>query len=529
MIQRRTKGVLATRPFDAGIAASLIEGLAVADCRAIRIPPAFGLILADALFIEELADWTDTRARGAVIDEAAGFVTHAPAFVVDDKAKVFAARDTNSVVIECVTRRTDALFILIQDQAPTRWTCLDGGAFQRSVALVTGQTDAGHCPDGECIQHRAFGVDSTRVLQCARIDTDTADAGRLGRTVPVSGAANHDLFTGIAAMAFKSRRTVTVDLVILDKTFGRSIARILNGTRILAAFVDAHLVGWAFGVVGTFDGVASDIGIALQTWRTCAGMAMVNAMTLGVAAARQVVLATDGRTLAQSARVGALALVVRRTAHGHALNFRVAVEIGIARADRSMVDHVTEGIEPAGTRVFADGVDAGLLFVTFVISFTAGNDGIKGLAADLVIGDIAIRTPAYHGLDWQRFHHLTRGRMGAWLEDGTGIHALGLQADLADWAVFVLHTVGCGQRDAGAVPVAGVAQNTTASGHMGRNQTLGIRGTRVVADTGIEAIARVAGLSVRTFVIGAATNWRAVDERIALKALEASAVGLVVL
>ncbi len=77
--------------------------------------------------------------------------------------------------------------------------------------------------------------------------------------------------------------------------------------------------------------------------------------------------------------------------------FRISVVALLADADGPVVDDLADGMATAGTRVPAEGVDAGCLVRALVVSLAAGDDGGQGFAARLFVGDVAIRTFADHG------------------------------------------------------------------------------------------------------------------------------------
>ena len=84
-----------------------------------------------------------------------------------------------------MTRGTDTLFSLIEDETSTRGTGWHRCALHCSIALVSLDTDADHGPHWQSVQHSALGVDTTGVGQVAGVGALLVDAGSLTGTLRV--------------------------------------------------------------------------------------------------------------------------------------------------------------------------------------------------------------------------------------------------------------------------------------------------------------------------------------------------------
>jgi hypothetical protein len=149
---------------------------------------------------------------------------------------------------------------------------------------------------------------------------------------------------------------------------GGVIARKANGilgtwrtqcTRIDATVFNAGAIQWTLAIVVTFDSLTTHQRIALKTWQTTAGGAMVVAIALGI----------QGAWIFQGARVQALAVathfVVGTLTVGLASQFdaavlRVARIAWFAAADGVMVLDETFGIFSTVARIDTPLVEAGL-------------------------------------------------------------------------------------------------------------------------------------------------------------------------
>ncbi len=80
----------------------------------------------------------------------------------------------------------------------------------------------------------------------------------------------------------------------------------------------------------------------------------------------------------------------------HASNFRISIVVFLTGADWPVVDNLAGGVTATGARVPAEGIDAGRLVATLVISFAAGDDGRQCFAAGLLVRDVPIWTFADH-------------------------------------------------------------------------------------------------------------------------------------
>ena len=65
------------------------------------------------------------------------------------------------------------------------WSTLDCG-----IALVPGDADADHRPDGKSVEHLTLGVLPAGVGHAARIDALLVDAGRLARAFGIRATTN---------------------------------------------------------------------------------------------------------------------------------------------------------------------------------------------------------------------------------------------------------------------------------------------------------------------------------------------------
>jgi hypothetical protein len=117
-----------------------------------------------------------------------------------------------------------------------------------------------------------------------------------------------------SARAPESRGARAVDLVVGNFAFCWIIARIFDGARVLATFVDASAVRRAIRVGPTLDGGAGDVRVALQPDGAGADGLVTDAWTFGVAAAGQVVDTAHGGAVAAAASVGLLTFAVRLAA-----------------------------------------------------------------------------------------------------------------------------------------------------------------------------------------------------------------------
>ena len=78
----------------------------------------------------EFVPWrTDTSSGHRIEDEAARAIAHAAALGVDNEPKFTWTWYTITILIKCVARRTDAIFILIQDESSAWRTSLDRCTF----------------------------------------------------------------------------------------------------------------------------------------------------------------------------------------------------------------------------------------------------------------------------------------------------------------------------------------------------------------------------------------------------------------
>ena len=174
----------------AGVAAGLVVLAALLEGGAVRVHPALGLLLADAVVVEELVGRTDALGAGGVEDVALGAVAHAPA-VLDDEAEIEAAGNALARGVDDVSRRADALQVFVQDQALTRGTSLDRGTLHRGVTLVAGEALASHGPDGQGVQNAALGVQTAGVGQGTWVLALSLNTSRLARALSVTGASNN--------------------------------------------------------------------------------------------------------------------------------------------------------------------------------------------------------------------------------------------------------------------------------------------------------------------------------------------------
>ena len=173
-----SEGVSSTGPLDAGVSAGVVGQLAVLDVNTVVIEPALEVGHTDSVLPEDHPRRTDALVSLRREDEASAGVTDA--LVADeDEAELGGTPDTDPLLVGVVTRRTDALVSLVQDEVPAWRAGRDGSALQGGVALVSLDTDADHGPHGDGVQHGALGVPAAGVGHAAGLGTVAVDAGKL--------------------------------------------------------------------------------------------------------------------------------------------------------------------------------------------------------------------------------------------------------------------------------------------------------------------------------------------------------------
>ena len=125
-----------------------------------------------------------------------------------------------------------------------------------------------------------------------------------------------------------------------DFTFGRGVAWVLNGARILANLVDASLIRWAIRISSARFAAASQVWITVQSHWAGADWLMSNSCTIGISSARQSIRSANGCAFPVSTRMSFFAFTVGLTAKRHASHFRIAVKAGLTNANGPMIDDI---------------------------------------------------------------------------------------------------------------------------------------------------------------------------------------------
>jgi len=103
--------------------------------------------------------------------------------------------------------------------------------------------------------------------------------------------------------------------VVVNLALGGIIARVFDGARVLAPFVDASTIRRAVRVGPALNGRARDVRVALQPDGTGADGFVTDSGTFGVSSAGQVVGAANRCTFSCSASVSFFALAIRLAAN----------------------------------------------------------------------------------------------------------------------------------------------------------------------------------------------------------------------
>ncbi len=117
--------------------------------------------------------------------------------------------------------------------------------------------------------------------------------------------------------------------MVLDDALGRRVALVGDRARVDAVLVLADPVRRTLGGVRALLRGAGDVGVALQARRTRAYRLVIDSAADGLAPARHIVGAADGRAFVEAARMRLSAVGVNVTLDLHALGLRIAVEAGL--------------------------------------------------------------------------------------------------------------------------------------------------------------------------------------------------------
>ena len=77
---------------------------------------------AESVRVQLLAGRADASLGRGVEDEASGAVADTASIAINDEASVGGTRDAVSVLVEGVTRRANAVLVLVKDEALAGWT-----------------------------------------------------------------------------------------------------------------------------------------------------------------------------------------------------------------------------------------------------------------------------------------------------------------------------------------------------------------------------------------------------------------------
>lgn len=158
------------------------------------------------------------------------------------------------------------------------------------------------------ILHPALSIRRARIIVNTRINTLRVDTLPIPRTITIGNTSNND--TPTKRISSIPAQTSTLRLIPINVTFSIDSARILNQARVDAVSVDAGFSRVAFRVGATADSVASDVGIAFEAFFTRADRAVVldEAGAVGAAIAWVATEAVDacfgGRTVGVGGTAG---------------------------------------------------------------------------------------------------------------------------------------------------------------------------------------------------------------------------------
>ena len=223
--------------------------------------------------------------------------------------------------------------------------------------------------------------------------------------------------------------------------------------------------------------------------------------------------------------------VIVRTADAYwqTVGIWVAVVASEARADRFVVDDVANGVGTAGTRVPADGINAGPLDWTVAVGLALDSrDGRDDLAGAAAAADVAARTDADHRPHGQAGQHLARRRLVARTDDGARVLAAVVEAGQLARAVAVFSALGLFFGLAGDVGVTHVVGRTSAHGQVVSDVALAAVGALVVPDARVDALRVDTGVLGWTVAVTVAADNAAADLRVAVVARATATLGRVV-
>ena len=222
-------GIGSTRPLYTWISASVVRQLAVLDVKTVVIEFTLQVRNTDAIGTHHEARWTDTL--GAIVREHQTSAGVTDALVTnEDKAQLSWTSLTHPLTVGVVTRGTDTLLSLIEDETSARRTSWYRCTLHSSIALISSDTHTDHGPDRLRVQDCTLGISATGIRQVTRLGTVLVNTGQLAGTLTVRSTSQLDPGTTGAFTAFKSWRTFTVWLVANHCTLCHAHTGVLNGT-----------------------------------------------------------------------------------------------------------------------------------------------------------------------------------------------------------------------------------------------------------------------------------------------------------
>jgi len=204
--------------------------------------------------------------------------------------------------------------------------------------------------------------------------------------------------------------------------------------------------------------------------------------------------------------MGVQTVVVHPALNLDASHVRITLVAVLTGAHWLVLDDPTEGMLSTGARIFANPIDAGVSFSTLVVRTAARQDGWQGSAAVVICADVAVGAGTDHRPYGEGVDHCAYCWVVAGVEVQTEVFALLAETAVPRWAVLVLYTLWSGQWNTVDVCVASESNGTSALGFVVSHQTFRILGTRVLIETGVDAVLAPAGLVLRTLLVAAAAN-----------------------
>ena len=241
----------------------------------------------------------------------------------------------------------------------------------------------------------------------------------------------------------ESRRTFTVDLVIQYSTLGWLWAGVGDGAGVDTVVIVAGLLSGAIKIRPAIHCEAGHVWVSFKPWGTRAHRFMADGFTDRFSSAGNVTRSTDRAALFVPTGVGVQTIVVYFAFDLETSNVWVPLVSFLTGTHGLVIDDSAEGMVSAGTRVFAQLVDAGVTGAAFIIGSTASQYRGQGLAAGIIIAYIAVRTGTDHGPYWEGVDHRTARRTGAGVQSFAEKFTFVVETGMFGWTILVFHTFWC--------------------------------------------------------------------------------------